>query len=104
MSKLTEKRIEIIDRLMRQYGIEHGDKIFISLWDLAYNINNTWNAKYFVNEKRFQSDSKHGYVLKFHQVHHFFRAIKATVKKSGWPELRESYNNKSEYLVIKNQG
>ena len=100
MTKLTKKRISIIDKLIREYGIEFGNNIFISISDLADNINNRWNAKYFINTDKYQSDTKHGYALPFYRTHRLFRAIRDAAKKSGCIKLKESYNNKSEYLQI----
>ena len=100
MTKLIKKRVECLDRIIRQYGIEFGNHIFISMWDMAGNINNTWHAKDFVNIKRYPSSSKHGYVLADFCIHTMFKAIRDAVRKSGYIKLKESYNNKSEYLQI----
>lgn len=97
-----EERLEIVERLMRSYGIEHGDKTFISLWDLAFNISNTWNTDKFIDIKKHPGwvDMRHGRaVMKRWRLYKLFRPIRHAVKGS-YIEARTSYNNNSGYLVF----
>ena len=97
MSKLKARRLEIVKTVMRNRGIEHGDKCIISLWDLAYHINNRWDAKHFVNTKRFKSDSDRDFVLRQYNLGEMFRAIIGCMDSPL--ELRASYHNRSEYVL-----
>ena len=100
MTKLKLKRFDIIRQMMNGHGLELGDKVVISLWDLASNINNTWNAKYFVNTERFSSQHTSGYSLGSWQLWYLFRAIRHTVKGTRM-KLVVSPRNKSEYIEWK---
>lgn len=100
MSKLKDKRLEAVEFVMKNYGIEYGDKVFITLCDLACTLNNSWYAEIFVNEKHCEySGTK--LVVKSWRLHEFFRGIRHAVKDTRI-ELRESYSNKTEYLVKSN--
>lgn len=107
MSKLKDKRYEVIRRITINHGIEFGDKIFISLWDLAMNINNLWEARNFVAKNKREKIGKYyrgigtRYVVNSWSLFELFPAIRHGVKDTDI-ELRESYNNKSEYLIISN--
>ena len=110
MSALKEKRLKVIERLMRSHGIEHGDKCVISLWDLAFNINNTWKAELFANKNKYSEEFRvlrgrnvECLVLPTYKLSDLFRAIRHALKKNPYPfELRESYYNKSEFVLFKN--
>ena len=99
MTKQTKTRYGIIVKIIKNNGIEFGGHVFMSLWCLANDINNTWNAKYFVNQNKFKSASSHGYALDWWRTNELFRAIRHTCKNTGL-DLRKSYNNGSEYIVI----
>ena len=101
MTSKVRKRMEIIQCIVKNYGIECGDKVFMGLWDLFGNINNTWNAKHFVNSKKYPTVSSPGYVLADYNFYLMGRAVRDTLKKTGCFELRQSHDNKSEYLVGK---
>ena len=104
MTKLTAKRLEIIECIMRDYGIEYGALTLMSLWDLADNINNTWNAQYFVNTDRFEStmSEKSKFVLADCYRHHMFRAIRDAVRKKAYSSCiyYRCGSNNVEYLVV----
>lgn len=106
MTPLTEKRIAEIKRVMRNWGIEHGDKCAISIWDLAENLINTWQSETFLSPaqvEKYCEDSAGRPVLNSWRKLEMFRGIRDAVKKSGYPlELRESYYNKTEFVLWKN--
>ena len=99
MTKLQKERYDIIRRLMLLRGIEFGNAVLITMWDLAGNINNTWNADKFVDSKKYKSVSTHGFVVPDHRLYDLFRGIRHGARKTDI-ELRISPKNKSEYLVI----
>ena len=105
MSKLKEKRLTAIRQRMLSRGIEYGSLIFMSMWDLADTLNNCWHAADFMSPSEKKDDALWHYKGKQYALHQYyvqrlFRGIRHAVKDSDI-ELRESYNNKSEYLVMK---
>lgn len=100
MSKLKQKRVEIIVKTINDYGIYYNHRYLISIWDLAYNINNTWNAKYFVNTKKYKSQhqGRFEYALLEYNISKIFRGIRHAVRNTHIA-LYESNKNRNEYLV-----
>ena len=99
MTKLTKKRIDIIKQVMDNHGIEFGNNIFISLWDLAHNINNTWKAEHFVNKNRFETEYSPKFALRSYQLPFLFNGIANAANKCSYVNLRKSYTNGTEYLI-----
>lgn len=100
MSKLKQKRLLLVERTMRAGGIEHNGECLMSLWDMACNLNNCWNAKHFVNTKRFQSSHDRGFVLNDWQIGEMFNAIRGCVDSPL--VLLVSPGNQSEYIAWEN--
>ncbi len=99
MSKLKTKRLKVVKQMMSNHGIQvDGEQTVMSLWDLAFNINNSWNSQYFVNMRKYPSKYDSGYALGSWQLWLIFRGIRHAVK--GEKKIRRftSIWNKSEYI------
>ena len=101
MSKLTEKRADIIKGIIWHYGIEIDGVYIISLWDLAFNINNTRRASAFVNKKVYGCVNipDREFAINPYQIWHIFRAIRHTAKKHSDSIELKSGSNRVEFVV-----
>ena len=98
MTKLQKNRYETISRLMRSHGIQHKENLFISFWDLAFNINNTWQAKHFCDAEKFKTESTIDFVIPNYHLYFLFPAIKHGVRNTDIEVLKGK--NQTEYLVM----
>jgi hypothetical protein len=106
---LTLKRKEAVMKVMKNYGIEHGQNCFMSMWDIAHGLNNTWKAPLFLTEKQVEGISLQHHVrgkfsIPSFELPQMFRAIRSVTRcVDSYPlELKKSWFNKSEYLLWKN--
>ena len=83
-----KKRIEAIYDICRSFAYETEDGYyFISLWELAENLNNCWYANLFftLNELKKKSigyDIYHKeFVLRHHELYYYINKLKTTIKK-----------------------
>ena len=88
MSNLLKKRIESISEIIKEYGyITNGMRV-ISIWELAYNLNDRWASPLFCNKKImrrkgvFSTMMGGRWYIKAYAIHELFRAIRWTVKHS----------------------
>ena len=108
ISKKTKQRFDLMIEYTKKYGCEYGYTYTISFHDLAYNLNNTWHAKYFVTEreykKHFGGTTRHGnkWAMPQHALNCFYRPFRDALKKyQNYPfEHRVGTTNEIEYLVL----
>lgn len=104
MTKLTEKRLKIIQHLMEQHAAYHAGSIVITVWDLAYNINNTWAAKHFLSKKQMQDYglpcSGRGITIQGHHLYELFRGIRNAIYKQNKIRLEQPKKG-GEFLWMK---
>lgn len=82
-----KKRIEAIYDICKKFAYEDNGYYFISLWELADNLNNSWYAKLFFTKKELLKKriSHHDYngdiALEHFEIHNFINRLKTTIKK-----------------------
>jgi len=87
VSKETyEKRIKAIYDVCKDYAYETEDNYyFISLWELADNLNNVWYAKLFFTKKEIENIFVRRYgknfALEQFELYYYVKRLKTTIKK-----------------------
>jgi hypothetical protein len=104
VTKLKEKRREIIIHLAKTYGIEIDGAYIISVWELADMINNTWASMYFIkNPKRFKRKNSNGekFSIPNYDLPTLFRGIRHALRGDILPlDLKTCESNRVEYVVM----
>lgn len=106
-SNLKQKRLEILSEILLKFGAEDAGKYTLTIFETAYNINNTWYARDFITKERHENllkrdDIPHtlkdgSFCLRDCMISLLHRAIHNAVKESHI-KLYEGSNG-IEYLV-----
>ena len=110
MDKLTykiAKRFDLMVECAKKYGCQNGNTYTISLWELAFNLNNTWKAKYFlsttIKNRHSQETLRNSkqWAIKDTYLYLYFRPIKDALEKCGhYPFLFKAGANGVDYLIL----
>jgi len=97
---------ETIEHMTRSYGIEIDKTFYISLWELAFNINNCWKAHFFYPYryiKRFNvfhtgnNIPKGYYALETFELHRLVLAIRKWLKVRDYKIVGNDYYLKCDF-------
>ncbi len=101
MTKLQRKRYDAVVKAMKMYAIMHNDRYLISLWDLAWNLNNIWEAYLFVtNFDKIEYSTYNDmncFAVKGYQVGKLINGIRHGIKNTLIKNIVGKNHN--EYLV-----
>ena len=105
MNKQQERAEKIIE-ITKRWGFEiTPDKFIISFWDLVFNLNNSWYAKLFINEryKNPKHDSCIDWGIEYYNLYLFDRIINYTIARmpNARKLLNKTSNNYSTYYEIR---
>ena len=97
-----DTQIEDLMHLIKMYGIEYEKILMISLWEMAFNINNTWKAEHFVNKHKLKSvrEYNNGWAIQDYDLGKLFEPIIKALLWTDKIELKRGGND-IDYLIAK---
>jgi|GEM_PF-6143344 len=97
-----EQRIDDIKYLIKSYGIYFKGYIIISLWELLFNINNTWRAEHFIDKNKIKHVKKYynRWALEDYDLRKLIRPVKQTLLFTDEVQFMHGKNG-ADYLITK---
>ena len=109
MSKLAEKRANIMRGVMQGHGIHlDNGEVIMSMWDMADTVNNFWHAADFLSKEALEENadpslrySRQKVVVSWWRTNCLFKGLRHAVKNEDDMEVKKSPHSGVLYVVWK---